>query len=716
MAEGNNKAFKVALAGNPNNGKSTLFNALTGLFQKTGNFPGVTVEKKVGSIRVFNHEEQRTKTVEIVDLPGIYSLYPKSLDENEAFKVLCDPENRDHPDLIVVVGDASNLRRSLLLCTQIIDLRMPVILALNMIDIAEKHGIVIDTEKLSEKLGVEVYEINARQGLGVDKLKKQLSRPSLYPVSDFLQFSKYAPDLLTEVQKQVTCNSPYSAFQVVKHIDLIPYFQERPDLQGRIRKLIDLHKPDIKDIILTETLERYDKIDKLVSSVQSVKEVERPEVSMTERIDKVLTHKFWGFIIFAAVMLVVFQAIFAWSAYPMDLIDRSFGQLAAYLSKVMPQGIFTDLIVGGLIPGLSGVLMFIPQIAILFGFIAILEDTGYMARVSFMMDKLLRRFGLNGRSVIPLISGMACAVPAIMSARTISNRKERLITILVTPLMSCSARLPVYTLMIALVIPATKIFGFINLQGITFFALYMLGFLAAIITALILKYIVRSKERSVFIMEMPIYRAPKPKTVLLTMYNKAKVFVTDAGLIIVAISIVLWVLSSHGPQSSFDAIEKKYSTIQVAPTDTVQQQKINAQKNSDKLVASYAGIMGKKIEPVVKPLGFDWKIGIALVTSFAAREVYVGTMSTIYSVEKKGSYETIRERMENDIDPATGKTRYTVALGLSIMVFYVFALQCMSTLAVMFRETRSWYIPLLQFIYMGALAYLGSLLVWNIFS
>jgi ferrous iron transport protein B len=716
MAEGGNKTVKVALAGNPNNGKSTLFNALTGLFQKTGNFPGVTVEKKVGSTRVFSHEKQRTLNVEIVDLPGIYSLYPKSLDENEAFKVLCDPENADHPDLIVVVGDASNLRRSLLLCTQIIDLRMPVILALNMIDVAEKNGIVIDKEKLAEKLGIEVFEVNAREGKGVDQLKKQLTRTALYPKTDFLQFSKYCPDLLTEVQKQVTCNSPYSAFQVVKHIDLIPYFQERPDLQGRIRKLIDLHKPDIKDIILTETLERYDKIDKLVNSLQTVTEVERPEVSISERIDKVLTHKIWGFIIFAAIMLVVFQSIFAWSAYPMDLIDSSFGQLSDWLNTTMPPGIFTDLVVGGLIPGLSGVLMFIPQIAILFGFIAILEDTGYMARVSFIMDRLLSRFGLNGRSVIPLISGMACAVPAIMSARTISNRKERLITILVTPLMSCSARLPVYTLMIALVIPSTKIFGFINLQGLTFFALYMLGFVAAITTALVLKYIIRSKERSVFIMEMPIYRTPKVKTVVLTMYNKAKVFVTDAGLIIIAISIVLWVASSHGPASSFEAIDKKYTALQTPGLDSATTQKLTVQKNSDMLVASYAGIMGKKIEPIVKPLGFDWKIGIALVTSFAAREVYVGTMSTIYSVENKGSYETIRERMKNDIDPATGRSRYTMALGLSIMVFYVFALQCMSTLAVMFRETRSWYIPLLQFIYMGALAYLGSWAVWNIFS
>jgi ferrous iron transport protein B len=715
MAAGNT-TVKVALAGNPNNGKSTLFNALTGLFQKTGNFPGVTVEKKVGSTRVFSHEKQRTLTVEITDLPGIYSLYPKSLDENEAFKVLCDPENPDHPDLIVVVADASNLRRSLLLCTQIIDLRMPVILALNMIDVAQKQGIVIDKNELADKLGIEVFEVNAREGKGVDELKKQLTRTALYPKTDFLSFSKYAPDLLVEVQKQVTCNSPYSAFQVVKHIDLIPYFQHRPDVQGRIRKLIDLHKPQIKDIILAETLERYDKIDALVSNLQSISNVEQPEVSITQRIDNVLTHKFWGFIIFAAVMLVVFQSIFTWSAYPMDLIDRGFGKLADWLTQTMPAGIFTDLVTGGLIPGLSGVLMFVPQIAILFGFIAILEDTGYMARVSFIMDRLLRRFGLNGRSVIPLISGLACAVPAIMSARTISNRKERLITILVTPLMSCSARLPVYTLMIALVIPPTYIGGFISLQGMVFFALYMLGFVAAIVTALILKYIIRSKERSVFIMEMPIYRAPKPKTVLLTMYNKARVFVMDAGLIIVAISIVLWVLSTHGPKSDYQAIDAKYAAMNTATMDSLTLQNMETQKNSDKLLASYAGIMGKKIEPAIKPLGFDWKIGIALVTSFAAREAYVGTMSTIYSVEDDGNYETIKERMRGDIDPATGQSRYTLALGLSIMVFYVFALQCMSTLAVMFRETRSWYIPLLQFIYMGALAYLGSWIVWNIFS
>ncbi len=713
MADTASNTVRVALTGNPNSGKSTLFNALTGLFQKTGNFPGVTVEKKVGAIRVFSHEQQRTVNVEITDLPGIYSLYPKSLDEVEAFKVLCDPENPDHPDLIVVVADASNLRRSLLLCTQIIDLRMPVILALNMIDVAEQDGIYIDTTKLADALGIEVYTLNARQGQGVDVIKKQLARPSLYPTHDFVDFKKYAPDLLAVVQKQVTCNSPYSAFQVVKHIDLIPYFQQRPDLQGRVKKLIDLHKPNIKEIILAETLERYNLIDNLVSSLQTVQEVEKPVESATTKLDKVLTHKVWGFVIFAAIMLLVFQSIFSWSAYPMDLIDNAFVYLADWLSATLPPGLFTDMLVGGLIPGLSGVLMFIPQIAILFGFIAILEDSGYMARVSFIMDKLLRRYGLNGRSVIPLISGMACAVPAIMSARTISNRKERLITILVTPLMSCSARLPVYTLLIYLVIPDTKVLGFISLQAITFFALYMLGFLAALGTAFVLKYIIRSKERSVYIMEMPIYRTPKIKTVLLSMYSKVRVFVMDAGLIIVAISIVLWVLSTHGPTDKFEAIDNKYAALETTVTDTVA---LHNQKNSEKLVSSYAGIMGKAIEPAIKPLGFDWKIGIALVTSFAAREVFIGTLSTIYSVGNKGSYAKIKERMRDDIDPATGQSRYTLALGLSIMVFYVFALQCMSTLAVMYRETRSWYIPLLQFIYMGALAYLGSLAVWNIFS
>lgn len=712
---GERDVIKVALTGNPNSGKSTLFNALTGLHQKTGNFPGVTVEKKVGTIRVFNHEKKKTQSVEITDLPGIYSLYPKSLDEVEAFKVLCDPANADHPDLIVVVADASNLRRSLFLCTQIIDLRMPTVLALNMMDIAQKAGIVVDVAILKELLGIEIFELNSREGNGVDHLKKQLvNTTAFYPTKDFLDFIKYAPDLLPEVQKQVTCNSPYSAFQVVKHIELIPYFQQRPDLYGRIKGLVVQHAPSIKDIILQETLERYNKIDAIVLAAQGAAKQWEIVKTLSDKIDRVLTHKVWGFVIFAVVMLVVFQSIFAWSTYPMDWIDKGFANLAEWLTTHMAPGVFTNLLTGGILPGLSGVFMFIPQIALLFGFIAILEDSGYMARVSFIMDRLMRKFGLNGRSVIPLISGMACAVPAIMSTRTISNTRERLVTIFITPLMSCSARLPVYALMIALVIPNTYIAGFISLQALTFFAMYMLGIVAAILTALVLKYIVRAKERSVFIMEMPIYRLPKGKTVAMAMFEKVKVFIRDAGGIILAIAIILWVLSTNGPGASFGQIDSKYNTLS-QDTTTIKADQWEAMRQSEKLTESYAGIMGRKIEPAIKPLGFDWKIGLALVTSFAAREVFVGTMATIYSVGNTGTQATIRQRMENDIDPATGRGRYTVALGLSIMVFYVFALQCMSTLAVVYRETKHWYIPVAQLIYMGALAYFGSLLVYNLF-
>lgn len=706
------KPIKIALVGNPNSGKSTLFNALTGLFQKTGNFPGVTVEKKTGITKVFNKELKRSITLSITDLPGIYSLYPKAIDELESYKVICDPENDDHPDIAVVVVDSTNLRRGLLLTTQIIDLKIPVVLALNMTDLANQKGLTINQQQLVETLGIKVVAINAREGKGIDELKRELIDYFTINKIDFIDFKKYATDLLEQVRETVACNSYYSAFQVVKELDRIPYFTKRPDLYGKIMQLKKLYAPNLTEISKDEMMERYAKIDLLIDDVVTQDStVVSPTEENTSKLDKVLTHKIWGFLIFAVLMLLVFQAIFSWSAYPMDAIEMLFAKLSSYLQKTLPQGLLNELLTGGIIPGISGVLMFVPQIALLFGFIALLEDSGYMARVSFIMDKLMARVGLNGRSVIPLISGLACAVPAILSTRTISNPKERLITILITPLMSCSARIPVYTLLIALVIPEKTVAGLFNLQGLVFFALYFMGMFMAILTALLLKWLVNAKQRSVFIMELPVYRLPKIKTVLLTMYDKVKVFITDAGGIIIAISVVLFFLSTHAPSGKFDAIDVKYSQI---VSNAEKADSLGRAKSSEKLTASYIGILGQAIEPAIRPLGFDWKIGIAVITSLAAREVFVGTMATIYSANDDGDFVSLKQKMQLERNPNTGQPVYTAAVGISIMIFYVFALQCMSTLAVVFRETRKLYIPLLQFVYMGALAYLGSFIAYTL--
>ena len=704
--------LRIAIVGNPNSGKSTVFNALTGLNQKVANFPGVTVEKRTGFLTLENKKSGKKISAEVIDLPGCYSLYPKSIDERIPFQVLCDPDDESHPDLIIAIADASNLKRSLFLCSQIIDLKIPVVLALNMIDLAERKGLAIDVKRLSEKLGITIIPMNARKKQGIDELKNAVSDSLPHPEADFTDVKKYSPGITEEIRNIIRVKSNYAAFQVANNFEWISSFHLTADKTEKLKKIISDKNFNAKNEQAKETLERYEHISSLMKEVVTEKSDASGTHINTTRLDNILTHRVFGYIIFLLILFLIFQAIFALATYPMDLTDGFFAWAKQKVAEAMPSGLLSDLLVNGIIAGLNGVVIFIPQIALLFAFIAVLEDTGYMARVSFMMDKLLRGFGLNGKSVIPLISGVACAVPAIMSARTIQNRKERIITIMVTPLMSCSARLPVYTLLISLIIPAGYFYG-VNAQGLVLFGMYLIGFLAAIGAAWLMKFIIKAKERSFFIMELPLYRLPRLSNIGIMIVEKVKVFLFDAGKVIMAISIVLWVLSSNAPGNKFETIEKKYEAA--AQNATMSKDEIARQVKSEKLESSYAGILGQWIEPIIKPLGFDWKIGIALITSFAAREVFVGTMSTIYSAGDVGiKAMTVREKMQSEINPDTLKPRYDFATGFSLMLFYAFAMQCMSTLAVVKRETHSWKWPLIQFAYMGVLAYAASLIAYQL--
>jgi ferrous iron transport protein B len=705
------RAVKVALVGNPNSGKSTLFNALTGLNQKTANFPGVTVEKRTGRFSIRNASGEFLH-FDITDLPGTYSLYPKTPDERISFEVLCDPGNDDHPDMVIVIAEGTNLKRNLFLCSQIIDLKVPVILVINMMDLVNYQGIRIDFDGLSKELGIKIIPMVARKGIGISELKQAMTETLPIPEREFIDVSRFAPEVIKGIKEEVNVNSNYAAFQIASNLELIGWFRKRQEKKNNIRKLITEYGFDAVQQQAYETLERYKVITKILKEHVKTEPVQhRPKWS--NKLDNILTHRIWGYVIFLAVLFIIFQAVFSWAQYPMDFIDGLFASLGTWVHDALPHGMLNDLLVNGIIAGLAGIVIFVPQIALLFAFITVLEDTGYMARVSFIMDKMMKRYGLNGRSLIPLISGVACAVPAIMGTRTIQSWKQRIITIMVIPLISCSARLPVYTLIISMIIPSTRLFGVFNMQGIVMMGLYILGFVAALTAALLMKYFVKQKERDFFIMELPLYRVPRWPDAAITVIDKVKVFLFDAGKIIIAISIVLWFLSSRGPGENFSKLNDRIEALSSSGAD----EETILYLESQKLEYSYAGHIGHFIEPAIAPLGFDWKIGIALITSFAAREVFVGTMSTIYSAGNEAATKlTVKDKMMAEINPATGKRRYDMATGWSLMIFYAFAMQCMSTLAVVKRETGGWKWPLIQLTYLSLLAYCASFIVYSLLS
>ncbi len=685
-----NRLANIALVGNPNSGKSSLFNLLTGLNQKVGNFPGVTVDKKTGKCTVDNSQ------VSIIDLPGTYSLYPKSADEIVTYDVLFDEDEAVKIDAIIILVDASNLKRNLLFCSQIIDLKKPTIIALTMLDVANKKGIRIDINQLEREIGIPVVAINPRKGKGIADLKKQIGRTlknkQYAPIKDFIDIENIALPVIQIVKEELPTISNYTALHIATEIKEIKFIstKNKNTIEEKL-KSISFSKTKYQ---AQEVIQRYARIKKIMQSCVVENDPLEKEL-LTEKIDNVLLHPIYGYAILIAVLFIMFQSIFWLSQFPMNWIDVGFGKLTSVCKNVLPDTIWSDLFINGILAGINGIVIFVPQIMILFGLISIIEDTGYMSRISFLTDRLMRSVGLNGKSIMPLISSMACAVPAIMSARTIENKKERLITILITPLMSCSARLPVYTILIGLVIPNKTYVGFINLQGLVMMLLYLLGFVASLAVAYILKLVIKVKEKSIFLMELPIYKAPRWSNMVYTMLEKAKAFVLDAGKVIFVISIILWFISSYGIRNT------------TTNTNTSFIQKTTLEN-------SIAGAIGKKIEPAIKPLGFDWKIGIALITSFAAREVFVGTMSTLYSVDNEEDTNTLKEKMNNAVS-IDGKKIFTLRTGIALLIFYAIALQCMSTLSIVKRETNAWKYPIFQFVFFGLLAYVLSYCISHLF-
>lgn len=741
------KQINVALIGNPNTGKTSVFNQLTGLNQKVGNYPGITVEKKEGICKL-----PRGVKAHILDLPGTYSLNTTSLDESVAVELLLNKKDKDHPDVALVISDVENLKRNLLLFTQIKDLKIPSILVINMADRMPRTGISIDIEKLEERLDTKIALVSTRKETGIARLKELIADYKNLSSKPNVDTTVIAPEYFERLQNTFPNEDLYKLWLVItQDVNFMPI---EKTLIRDSSSFATKSKSELKRLQQKETIVRYQFINDVLKETYLVDAKAAKGIRAT--LDKILTHKVFGYLIFFFILLTIFQAIYEWSEYPMDMIDGFFASASEWVKNTLPPGAFTNLIAEGILAGIGGIVIFIPQIAFLFLFIALLEESGYMSRVVFLMDRLMRPFGLSGKSVVPLISGTACAIPAVMATRTIENWKERLITILVTPFTTCSARLPVYLIIISLVIPDGRFIG-LSYQALTLMLLYLIGFGAAILSAMVLNKILKIRSRSFFVVEMPNYKLPLFKNVGYTVLEKTKSFVFGAGKIILAISIILWFLGSNGISNDFknaealvkarietngfsefnqasiktelasyqkslkDSIEKKVYALDASTlSDSLYSKKAaletlarNQEIASHKLENSYIGYAGKAIEPIVKPLGYDWKIGIAVLTSFAAREVFVGTLATIYSV---GSDEedTIKHRMAAEVNPQTKEPLFNLASGISLLLFYAFAMQCMSTLAIVKRETNSWKWPAAQLVFMSLFAYIVALIAYQI--
>ncbi|MEO2050905.1 MAG: ferrous iron transport protein B [Allomuricauda sp.] len=734
------KNINVALIGNPNTGKTSVFNQLTGLNQKVGNYPGITVEKKEGICKL-----PRGVKAHILDLPGTYSLNTTSLDESLVVELLLNKNDKDYPDVAVVISDVENLKRNLFLFTQIKDLKIPTILVINMADRMSRKGISLDVAAMEKKLDTKIALVSTRKRQGIDRLKELIADYKNISSAPNLDAKRISPEYFERLQRTFPNEDLYKLWLVItQDVNFMPIEKKR------IQDATDFttkSKEELKKLQHKETVLRYQFINNTLKETYKVDFLAAK--GLRGSLDKLLTHKVFGYLIFFVILLTIFQAIFDWSSYPMDFIDEQFAMASEWVKNTLPPGIFTDLLAEGIIAGIGGIVIFIPQIAFLFLFISLLEESGYMSRVVFLMDRLMRPFGLSGKSIVPLISGTACAIPAVMATRTIENWKERLITILVTPFTTCSARLPVYLILIALVIPKGTFLG-LSYQALTLMLLYLIGFGMAIFSAMVLNKILKIKSRSLFMVEMPTYRLPLFKNVAYTVLEKTKSFVFGAGKIILAISIVLWFLGSNGYSDDFKNAElivseriekdglstysKNYIQNNVASyreaaladgmsatvlqdsitvlTEELKERAIAQEISSYKLEHSYIGQAGKAFEPLVKPLGYDWKIGIAVLTSFAAREVFVGTLATIYSVGSDEE-ETIKNRMAAELDDE-GRPLFNLASGISLMLFYAFAMQCMSTLAIVKRETNSWKWPLFQLGFMSVFAYIVALIAYQL--
>lgn len=692
--------INVALIGNPNTGKTSVFNELTGLNQQVGNYPGITVEKKIGFCKLTSKIKAN-----ILDLPGTYSLNASSIDENVVIELLLNKNDKLFPDVALVVTDVENLKRNLLLFTQIKDLEIPTILVINMADRMKFKGISLDIPYFEEQFKTKIALISTRKGTGIEELKELIINYKSLSTEPCLNASTIDPDYFETLQKTFPTQLLYKLWLVITQ-DVNFLNLDRNEIQNSYTK----SHSDLKRLQQKETIKRYQFINDILKVGLTIDSSIAKD--FRSKLDRVLTHKVWGYCIFFGILFFIFQSIFEWSKVPMEFIDTTFADFSLYASESLPAGVLTNLISQGIIPGIGGILIFIPQIAFLFMFISILEESGYMSRVVFLMDKLMRRFGLSGKSVVPLISGTACAIPAIMATRNIENWKERLITILVTPFTTCSARLPVYAIIIALVIPDIRVFGVVNLQGLTLMLLYLLGFGMAIFSAYILNKILKIKGKTFFVVEMPNYKLPMFKNVAINVIEKTRSFIFGAGKIILAISIVLWFLASYGPGKKFNDAE---AIITAENTNsTLSKLEFKDKVAAYKLENSYIGIMGKAIEPAISPLGYDWKIGIAIISSFAAREVFVGTLATIYSVGDNGNDTTIKNKMGAEINPETGAKIFNFATGISLLLFYAFAMQCASTLAITKKETNTWKWPLAQLVFMSGLAYIVALLAFQI--